>query len=177
MNLHKSIFALLLALSGSGFANPLRADDAKGDGDADFLREAVSGGMLEVRLGHLAAQQAESMAVRKFGERMITDHNQANKELMAIAEKKGIAIPKQLTSKHQMTFDKLKEMKGSEFDRAYMKCMVKDHEEDVAEFAKHAKEAKDEQVKAFAAKTLPTLKEHLQLARDAAEKVGGLDKR
>src|SRR5579872_4722539 len=173
-----SRFATLIALAavfGFGLTRLAPADDAKkadvNKGDAKFIMEAASGGMLEVKLGELAKERAKNADVRRFGERMVTDHTKANKDLMAVADKKGVKFPTELMKTHQETFDKFKDMKpGAEFDRAYMKAMVKDHEDDRQEFVKEAKEAKDDDVKAFAARTLPVIEEHLRMARDIAAK-------
>jgi len=63
--------------------------------------------------------------------------------------------------------EKLEKLAGAKFDREYMGHMVKDHKKDVKEFANVAKNAKDSDVKNFAATTLPTLQEHLTLAQAA----------
>ncbi len=153
-----------------------RADDARGGTDAKFIREAASGGMMEVMLGQLATTNSQNPDVRKFGEQMVADHTKANKELMAVAQSKGIKVPTTMDEKCQAMCEKLKALKGAEFDKAYMAHMVKDHENDVSEFTKYSKDATDEQVKAFATKTLPTLKEHLQMSREVAAKVGAIEK-
>jgi len=157
-------------LTASGFVLILGAP-AFADHE-EFVKKAASGGMLEVQLGKLASSQGENPDVKKFGEHMVSDHSKANEELKAIAQKKGITIPNEMMKEHQQTYDKLKGLRGAEFDKAYMKHMVKDHEEAVADFTKQSKEAKDEQIRAFAQKTLPTLKEHLTMSRGTAEKVG-----
>jgi len=61
--------------------------------------------------------------------------------------------------------DDLEKLKGNEFDKAYIRLMVEDHKDDIKEFQEVADGAKDAEVKAFAAKTLPVLKEHLELAQ------------
>ena len=68
--------------------------------------------------------------------------------------------------------DRLSKLSGAAFDRAYMKAMVDDHVKDVSEFKKEAKSGTDPEVKAWAAKTLPTLEEHLKMAREANGAVG-----
>ena len=78
---------------------------------------------------------------------------------------------KMAKSEEQKRADKLSKLSGADFDRAYMKDMVEDHVKDVAMFEKEAKNGKDADVKAFADKTLPTLREHLQMARDVNAKV------
>jgi putative membrane protein len=133
--------------------------------DRDFIMDAAVGGMVEVELGRWAAQKGTSDAVKQFGQRMVTDHGQANQELMALASSKGITLPTSLDEKHQQEVAKITAMSGAEFDRAYSKLMLKDHEKDVKEFERQSTKAADPDLKAFATKTLPTLQEHLQLAR------------
>jgi putative membrane protein len=141
--------------------------------DSDFVQKAASGGMLEVRLGQLAQNNAANAAVRKFGARMVRDHTKANQQLMAVLSGQGIAPPRVMLDKDITTFNQLAKMRGAEFDRAYMKHMVEDHKEDISLFEKEAKDGKDAKVKSFAEKTLPTLKEHLKLAEETYDKVKG----
>jgi putative membrane protein len=151
-----------------------RRDDTKGQAttsfkdltDQKFVQMAASGGLAEVKLGQLAAEHGTSDAIRRFGKRMVDDHGKANKELMALAEKKNWNIPRDLSKKDQTEFERLSKLRGAEFDRAYAEHMLKDHEEDVALFEAEANHGQDPDLKAWAAKTLPTLKEHLKLARD-----------
>jgi putative membrane protein len=63
-------------------------------------------------------------------------------------------------------------MSGDSFDKAYMNAMVSDHQEDISEFQKEADRGRDPDFKSFAGKTLPTLQEHLRMAKDAATAVG-----
>jgi putative membrane protein len=161
----------LLSLVGVA-ALPGRADEKNFD-IAKFLHQAALGGLFEVQAGRLAATQGFDLAVRRFGERMVTDHGQANKDLAALALKKGITIPQELDSKHAMLLQQLRGLKGSEFDRAYIKQMVADHEKAVKEFGECAQHAHDADVKAFAAKVLPTLRQHLQEAMEIHARLGG----
>jgi putative membrane protein len=139
---------------------------------AKFAATAAPGGMAEVDLGRLAVERGSDPAVKEFGQRMISDHSRANSELKALASQKNIQLPADLTSDQKSLKEKLSKLSGAEFDKEYISAMVKDHEEDVKEFQTQANEGTDPDVKAFAAKTLPTLQSHLQMARDAAKKVG-----
>lgn len=121
--------------------------------------------MLEVKLGKLATEKAKSADVKKFGEMMVKDHSKANKALKAAATAAGFEVPAKLMDEHEKKLDMLKALPGEEFDRAYSKDMLKDHQEDVAMFARASKELKSKELKDFAAKTLPTLKEHLEMAK------------
>jgi putative membrane protein len=102
---------------------------------------------------------------------MVDDHSKANEKLKGVASQKGIAAPSAVNAKQKATMDRLSNLSGAAFDRAYMQDMVKDHEEDVAEFQREANSGADPDVKNFASKTLPTLQEHLKMAQDTYAKV------
>jgi len=132
--------------------------------DRNFIMDAAMGGLEEVELGRLAAQQGMGAEVKQFGQRMVDDHSQANSELMSLASSKGITLPTELDQKHRSEVTKLSGMSGADFDREYTKMMVSDHRKDVSEFEKQSTRGTDADLKAFATKTLPTLQEHLRLA-------------
>jgi len=140
--------------------------------DMAFAREAAIGGMAEVELGNLAKQKASSSDVKQFGDRMVTDHNKGGEELMQWAQSKNLTLPAELDAKHKALRDRLAKLPTDAFDRQYMNEMVMDHQHDVMAFKREASSGKDADLKAWAAKTLPTLEEHLKMAKDAAMKVG-----
>jgi putative membrane protein len=140
-------------------------------GDNQFLAAAAQGGMAEVQMGQLAVQHASNDAVKKFGQRMVDDHSKANDELKALATRKGFTLRSDMDAKQKSTIARLSKLNGAEFDRAYMQDMVKDHGEDVAEFKRESDSGNDQDLKAFASKTLPTLQEHLQMAQTTQSQV------
>jgi putative membrane protein len=149
-----------------------QADQAQlAEVDQDFAKEAAQGGVIEVRLGELAQQQAKSAEVKDFGQRMVEDHGQANDKLKQIAEQKGIELPTDLSEEAQGTYEDLQQHSGAEFDEAYMDEMVSDHEDDVSAFEDYVGNAEDADLRSFAEETLPTLKEHLELAKQTQEQV------
>jgi putative membrane protein len=131
-----------------------------------FLKEAAEGGMAEVRLSELAAQKGVHAGVTEFARMMVADHGNANGEVARLAEKKRVELPADISEEHAAALESLSGLSGMDFDKAYMDQMIKDHEAAVALFKKQADEGSDKDVKAFAAATLPTLEEHLGLARD-----------
>jgi putative membrane protein len=137
----------------------------------DFMSEAASGGMTEVELGKIASTKAQNAEVKKFAEMMVTDHTKANDELKALAVKKNITLPTTPNAKHQAAIQKFQGMSGAGFDKAYVDDMLEDHEKDVAEFEKQSQSNPDADVKAFAAKTLPTLKKHLDAIKALHDKI------
>src|SRR4051812_24650787 len=133
--------------------------------DTKFVHEAAAGGMAEVELGKLAADKATSPDVKAFGQRMVDDHSKANDELKALASQKGMTLPSAPEPAHKAMQDRLSKLTGAAFDKAYMQEMVKDHDKDVAAFKHASTAAADPDLKAWAAKTLPTLQEHQTQAK------------
>lgn len=129
--------------------------------DDKFAMKAAQGGMAEVQLGKLAAEKASSPDVKAFGQQMVDDHSKANDQLKSVASQEKIALPNTLDPKDQALYSKLQGMSGPDFDKAYVKAMVKDHREDVKEFQKEADKGKNPQIKNFASQTLPVLQQHL----------------
>ena len=137
--------------------------------DREFVQKAAMGGIAEVELGKLAKQTATNDQVKNFGEHMVQDHSKANEELKAIASTKGVQLPAELGEKHKAAMEKLQKLSGGDFDRAYMKQMVADHKQTVADFKKQVESGKDADLKSFAASTLPKLQEHLKMAQSLSE--------
>jgi putative membrane protein len=102
---------------------------------------------------------------------MVADHTNAANELQQLATKKGVALPSAMDSSHQSDLDKLSKLNGAKLDKEYTDDMVDDHEEDVKEFRKAAQEVKDPDLRAWAAKMIPTLENHLSMARDLKAQV------
>jgi putative membrane protein len=136
--------------------------------DASFYKKAAEGGISEVELGHLAQKKSSNPDVKQFGAMMIKDHSAANDKLKSIAESKDVKLPSGVGVDGTATKAKLDVLSGKTFDESYIKGMVKDHEEDIKEFEREAKQGKDPDAKSFAAEALPTLREHLKKARDIA---------
>lgn len=131
------------------------------DSPEDFLKMAARGGMAEVEMGKAASTKAQDPEVKKFGEMMVADHGKANTELKALAAKMKIELPTDI-GEHKKMLVELNGKSGAEFDKAYVEQMVDDHEADVDAFSKQAINAKETDLKVFAAKTLPVLKKHLE---------------
>jgi putative membrane protein len=144
-----------------------KAGAASGLSNADrkFAMEAAMGGMTEVELGRLATERGASAAVKQFGQRMVDDHSKANDELKQWATTAGVTLPTALDAKHQAMVTKMSGLSGAAFDKAYSQAMLKDHVKDVALFQRESERGMDAGLKGFASSTLPTLREHLQMAR------------
>ena len=121
--------------------------------------------MAEVEMGKLAQDKAASNQVKAFARKMAEHHPKVNDELKQLAAAKGVTLPTDIAAKDRREINKLSKLSGAEFDREYMTSMVSDHQKDVSEFKSESKSALDNDVKSFAAKMLPTLQQHLDLAQ------------
>ncbi len=156
---------------------PAKPASDKGDqvvtgGDLAFMNAAAPGGMAEVELGKLAVSIAQNAEVKAFAQKMIEDHSKAGEELKRLAAQKKVMLPPDVLPTHKEIMDKLSKLSGADFDKEYVKAMVAAHEKDVTAFESVANGATDADVKAFAAKTLPILKMHLQMIKGLADKMG-----
>jgi putative membrane protein len=140
--------------------------------DKKFVKEAMEGGMAEVKLGQMASEKGNSPDVKEFGQKMVTDHTKLNDQMKPIASQMGIQPPAELPAKDKALQTKLEGLSGDAFDKAYMSAMVKDHKKDLAEFQKEASSGKNPQVKDAAQQGAQVIQQHLQMAQDVAQKVG-----
>ncbi len=153
------------ALGDSGHTNKSGAVSP-----ASFVRRAAQDGMTEVKLAEVAQQKSQSDAVKSFAMHMQQDHSKANSELESLASSKSLTVPTSLDARHQKMVDALSSKSGAAFDTAYANAMVKDHKQAIALF-KQAQKSKDADIASFAAKTLPTLQQHQQLANQLDSQV------
>jgi putative membrane protein len=140
--------------------------------DETFVTKTASAGAAEVELGRMAVDKAGSEEVKKFAQRMVDDHSKANDELKTLAQNKHITLPDAPDPHLKAMQDRLSKSSGTAFDRAYMQMMIADHRKALNDFRLASKAAKDPDVKGWAAKTLPTIEEHLKLAQTTNTAVG-----
>lgn len=167
--------SLFMFCGGAGWAQSgtSKMDPPKSTMSADgqFVKEASSGGLAEVKLGQLAQEKGGNETVKKFGARMVNDHSKADDQLKAAASQSNMTVLSKMSAKDQELYNRLSKLSGSDFDREYATEMVNDHTHDIAAFRKEAANGQDEAIKNFASQTLPTLEEHLKLARGMEKSV------
>jgi putative membrane protein len=166
----KKIYMLLVALVlVVGSSSLLFAQEKAGKKDipdGKFMTNAARDGIFHVEAGKLAAQRGSTEDVKKFGQHAVDHHTQLNDELMQLATKKGVTLPKKMGKKDQEALDKVAKLSGPDFDKAYLEIEIKDHSKDLSAFQKETKEGKDPDVKAWAAKAVSAIEEHLKMAHD-----------
>jgi putative membrane protein len=126
---------------------------------------------MEVEAGNMAQQNANSQRVKDFAAMMVRDHSQANNELKSLASSRNMMLPDSMMKKHKDHITAMSKMTGKSLDKHYMSMMLNDHKKDVSNFEKASNSAADADLKAFAAKTLPVLKMHLDSAQAINKKM------
>jgi putative membrane protein len=134
--------------------------------DRLFVYEATIGGRAELEFGQLAEQKGRSQAVKDFGHQMVTDHGKANQQLMQLAQAANIPQPGQLDEEHKAMRAQLEKLGGAEFDLAYIRGQVGDHQKTAQLFEWEIGSGQDPELKAFASNVLPIVLRHLQIAEN-----------
>jgi len=160
------------------------------DSERDFVNHQLSDGLAEVELGKLASERSANPSVKQFAQMLVQDHTNAGNALRETATKYGIQPAPQVDDKHKDLMDKLSKLRGAEFDRAYIGAMVDEHKNAVDSLesrvdsqggitdrltdkdsanSRPVPEKSDNApataVNTWAAKTLPTVRHHLDEAR------------
>ena len=135
--------------------------------DQDFVEMAAQTDMTEAHLGKMAADQADSQAVKDLAQMLVTDHTNDYTQLSNIAGKAGLTVPKGIDEKHNKMIALFEKLKGKAFDRRYTHEMVLGHEGALAAYKKESTDGQNADLKAYASQTLPTLEKHLSAAKDA----------
>ncbi len=140
-------------------------------GDKDFLEHAAQAGHAEIEGSKLAQSHSKNADVKAFADQMVKDHTKVGAELDELAKSKGYTPPSDPSLMQKATLKTL-DMRDDSFDEKYANQIgVSAHEDAVNLFQKASVEAKDQDIKAFAAKNLPALQHHLEMAKGLQQKV------
>jgi len=157
--------ALGLAGIGAAGAQEVNAGGAQGIIAQDFVNQAASGGLFEVRSSELALQRSQDDRIREFAGMMIRDHGGNNGDLVAMATNQGLLIPNELADPHAGMMQAIQTAEGDGFDAAYAENQVAAHEAAVALYGSYAEGGDNDLLIGYARDSLPVLQQHLEQAR------------
>ena len=130
----------------------------------EFVTKVAISDMFEVQSSKLATKKGNAN-ISAFPERMVKDHTKTSQELKAMVGKAKAKLPTALDAEHEKKLAQLQKLSGDEFNSAYASIQIQAHEEAVKLFTSYSSSGDDAELKAWAANTLPALKEHLQHAQ------------
>ncbi|RTZ47830.1 DUF4142 domain-containing protein [Candidimonas sp. SYP-B2681] len=166
-----AVIASMLSIANAPFAAGL---DKR---DTEFLQQAAEVGRTEIEVSKLAYQYSKRPQVREFAQMMVAEHTESEHELNALAANKAVSLSTDSPDRKD-SVSRWQNLPPHEFDTRYIEELAIDmHEDAVNRFTKAAKNAADPDVKAFAAKTLPTLQRHLARGKQLQEESNNASER
>jgi len=139
--------------------------------DKDFLIKAATCNNAEIQISKLADSRSNSSLVKDFAATIVKDHKAAGDRLAEMLKGRKLAIAAGFEKETKEEVNRLSKLSGSEFDQAFVHCMMKGHKEAVAIFENQAKNGQDEDIRSFAKEQLPDLRKHLSKAEELAKSV------
>ena len=140
--------------------------------DKEFLTYAAEDNQAEIALCLLAEKKAKSPAIKAFARLMVDDHVGIESHLAAVADAEHAGLPEGIGAEGQTTHDKLDPLTDRQFEGAFMKAQIKDHEDDLKRFAHQASTTKNVALRQYASETGPLLEQHLALAKAVQTSLG-----
>jgi putative membrane protein len=131
------------------------------------VTEAADSDMLEIESSKLVAAKSDAKD-KAFADRMIKDHTATSAELKGLVSrgKVRVNLPAAMDKAHGAKLDRLNSLSGAAFTKAHQDLQVSAHKDAVSLFERYAKGGDNADLKGFAVKTLPQLREHLRMAQD-----------
>jgi putative membrane protein len=159
---------------GQGAQSGTATAAVRGSGlqDRQFITAAAGNGRYEVQVSRLAMYRAASPQVRSYAQMLVDHHTLANNELMDLVRARGMRLPGTLPRDKRTKLDRLASVSGGEFDRMYIRFVgIEDHQADIALFERASREVRDPELRAWANKTLPVLRSHLDAAHSLSSAI------
>jgi putative membrane protein len=138
-------------------------------GDRRFVTKAADAGTDEVNIAQLAAERSGNAEVRDFAQKLVTAHQQVNAELTQIAGQKNVKLD--TDADKDRAYKRLSKKSGSDFEQEFVEHMIDEHEKAIKLFEKASTDAKDADIRSFAAKHVDHLRDHLRQAQSLRQTV------
>ncbi len=163
LSANAAVAVIVLAISSPSMA----ADEMSAQ---EFIDNASAAGMAEIQTANLALEKAQSVEVKNFAKKIISDHTNINEELKKLAKKKALPLADEASMMDRVKEKALETREGESFDEGYINNQVSAHEEAVELFRNAAANVQDKDLNMFAKTRVPILEQHLKMARDLARK-------
>jgi putative membrane protein len=156
MNRFTIFLSVALAASAAGAL-------AKDQASQTFLKKAIEGNFAEIQMGQLAQKNSQNDDVKNYGKMLSDDHSAANQKALDAASKLGVTAPTEPNAKEKADYEKLSKLSGARFDRSFARLMIEDHQKDLAEYKKEAKQK--DAAGEYASGEVDVLQKHLDAAK------------
>lgn len=161
----------VVCLSSLPLGLPAQTPNPASLSDANIAAIVVTANNIDIKAGKLAHDVAASAEAKGLGDTMVRDHEAVNKQATDLVTKLHVTpqendLSKKLKADADKTYDRLKSLKGAEFDRAYAANEVAYHEAVISVVQTQLiPGAKNAELKALLQQVLPALEAHLAHAK------------
>jgi len=132
------------------------------DNEKQLLQQVADANKAEIEMGQLAQSNGSSDKVKQLGQKLVDDHTQNNQQLQQIAQQKGVQLQDEEKSPEQSTKAKFENMKGAQFDKAFLQHERDDHAKLLQQLQQQQDQVQDPDVKSFISQTITAVQQHLQ---------------
>jgi putative membrane protein len=133
--------------------------------DKTFAQTAANANVAEIQISGLVPDRSTNANVKAFASHMIDEHLTALNDLKTLDNNRDFELSYDLDTAHQVLKQRLMTLSGLAFDTVFMNSMVTDHVKAIAIFQAESNSGQDNDLKAYADKYLPHLKDHLTSAQ------------
>jgi len=172
---------LILSLALAALLVPgLRAQDKKRTdtpavklpaSDVEFLPWAISCSVAQTRYAELAEKRAHDADVKEFARRLAADHQECTGKLLDFAKDLKLAVVAGVEKDQRETENRLSRLTGNDFDKAYLRAVIDDHEKGIRIARSRIKGDSKAELKNYLEKGVEKMEAHLKEARRLLEKV------
>ena len=156
----------ILAFAGFVASAEARSKTEAMNTAAHFAQELKSSGQFEIESSQLALKISSNDDIKKFAQKMIDDHTAADKKLAQTLKQANLPEPKYgMDEETRGLVSQLAALTGTTFDRDYVRDQIQGYEKAVELLAAYSKGGDNDALKQLASTLLPTINEHLQMAK------------
>ncbi|WP_162427949.1 DUF4142 domain-containing protein [Pontibacter pudoricolor] len=159
------------AASGQSVAQFEQAGVKNMQNDAIFVAEAASADMLYLQLSKEAITRGVSPEVKEMAQQMQEEHEQMLTELQELGSRGNFVLPQTLGNAHKEIYDEVASKEGIAFDLAYIREVRHLHDELLDRYEDMSKNGVSMEVKQYASRQLPLIRQHLEQAEALEKKI------
>lgn len=132
--------------------------------DKEFLVKVATCNNAEIEIGKLADRRSNSANVKEFATTLVKDHKAAYNKLGDLIKNRKVGVAAGLEKETRDEIKRLSKLEGSEFDRAFLDHMIREHKKAISIFENQVKNGEEADIRDYAKEMLPHLRQHLKKA-------------
>lgn len=140
--------------------------------DTQYLQALHQVNLAEIVTGNLAQQKGQNTQVKDLGKQFVTDHTQLDQTVQSTAQQLNVQLPKSPTADQQKVVDKLNNLSGADFDKAWVTAELAGHVQAIQATQTEISQGSEQSVVTLAQDALPVLQAHLDALTSLAQTLG-----